>query len=113
MKENQAAPMERMKVLVDLLNIKVAFPKFTTQNVKGKVEQIPNGNYEVTPFTDEEIMMLKALIFMDIQDHVDCGRLTEMQNKRRSEQDRLAEVIKKAGLADSTLPEVEHQVIQG
>lgn len=100
MKENQLDPQKRIEVLTALLNTTISVPKFTEVKVKGKVEQIPTGSYELSPFSDEELLMLKALIFMDLQDHVDCGRLAEAQEKRKSEIAKLDAVLKAAEKAE-------------
>lgn len=108
----QIEASKRIELLTNMLNIRVAMPKFSLQKINGTMQEVPTGSFDTSPFNDSEIATLKALLFLDVQSSVDGGRL-EAKQKERSEL--LATLKKQQESAESKgiSKEDEHQINQG
>lgn len=87
---------ERLAALTALLNAKTAFPKYAEKVVKGKKEEYINGNFEASPFSDQELNTIKALIFLDIESEIDNGRLEAKRTAIKAEQEKMMQELKNA-----------------
>lgn len=82
MNETKLSAEKRMELLINMLNMKIDFPVYMEKKVKGKVEEVISKSVSLTPFNDNEIATLKALLFMDVNDHIDCGRIEAAKQQR-------------------------------
>ena len=111
MKE-QMDVVKRIELLTNLLNVRVAQPKFTEQKIKGRMEWVPTGSFDTSPLTENEIATLKALIFMDVNEHIDNGRIkAKSEELNKAKQEQVAELLKKS--EEEVKGESEHQINQG
>jgi len=86
--------VQRVQLLTNIMNVKVAYPKFTMQkNAAGKMEQVATGSFDVSPFSEMELNTIKALLFLDIEENLDGGRLKKKQEEVMSTRELVDKMI--------------------
>jgi hypothetical protein len=79
--------LEQIQALTALLNCKVSHPKYSDEKVKGVMQRKITGNFEITPFSEQEIYYLKSCVLSLTSQGIEKGELLKVVDKQEESKD--------------------------
>lgn len=79
--------LDQIQALIALLNCRVSHPKYSDEKPRGNAERKITGNFEVTPFSEQEIYYLKSCVLSLTSQGIEKGELLKVVDKEEEPKD--------------------------